>query len=82
MTRDVPIYELSAAGIARRIREGTLSPVTVVDAILERIDDRNDRTNAFVTVTEERARSAAREAEAALEAGEPVGPLHGVPVAV
>jgi Asp-tRNA(Asn)/Glu-tRNA(Gln) amidotransferase A subunit family amidase len=76
------IHELTAASLARRIREGDLSPVEVVDATLERIQARNDRTNAFVTVTDERAREAAREAERAVEAGEPLGPLHGVPVAI
>jgi Asp-tRNA(Asn)/Glu-tRNA(Gln) amidotransferase A subunit family amidase len=81
-TEDPPIHDLSAAGLARRIRDGQLSPVTVVDATLDRIEARNDRTNAFVTVTAERAREAARDAEAAVEAGEPLGPLHGVPVAI
>jgi len=77
-----PIAELSAAGLARRIREGRLSATTVVDAFLDRIAARNDRTNAFVTVTDEHARAAAREADHAIEQGEPLGPLHGVPVAV
>jgi Asp-tRNA(Asn)/Glu-tRNA(Gln) amidotransferase A subunit family amidase len=79
---DPPIHDLSAASLARRVREGELSPVTVVDAVLDRVAARNDRTNAFVTVTDVRAREAAREAEAAVEAGEPLGPLHGVPVAI
>jgi len=77
-----PIHDLSAAGIARRVREGDLSPVDVVDATLERIEARNDRTNAFVTVTADLARERAREAERAVDAGEPLGPLHGVPVAI
>jgi len=76
------VAHTTAAGLAREIRDGDLSPVEVVDATLERIDERNDRTNAFVTVTDERAREAARRAERAVEAGEPLGPLHGVPVAV
>ena len=73
---------LSASSIARRVREGTLSPVDVADAYLERIHDRGDRTNAFVTVTDELARESAADAAAAIEAGEPLGPLHGVPVAI
>lgn len=73
---------LTAAGVARRIRDGELSPVAVVEEHLERIRARNDRTNAFVTVTDELAREMAAEAERAIEAGEPLGPLHGVPVAI
>lgn len=73
---------LSASSIARGVRERELSPVEVVDAHLGRIRDRGNRTNAFVTVTEELARESAAAAEAAIEAGEPLGPLHGVPIAV
>jgi len=76
------VAHTTAAGLARKIRDGDVSPVEVVDRTLERIDERNDRTNAFVTVTDERAREAAQRAERAVEAGEPLGPLHGVPVAV
>ena len=78
----VDIHKLSAAGMARRIRDRQLSPTEVVEDLLDRIDARNDRTNAFVTVTEDRAREAAREAERAIEDGQPLGPLHGVPVAI
>jgi Asp-tRNA(Asn)/Glu-tRNA(Gln) amidotransferase A subunit family amidase len=79
---DPPIHRLTAAGMARRIRDGELSPVAIVDSLLDRIAARNHRTNAFVTVTDERARESAREAEAAVQAGEELGPLHGVPVAI
>ena len=73
---------LDATALAAAIRREELSPVNVVDVFLDRIDERNDRTNAFVTVAAEHARKRARDAEAALERGEDVGPLHGVPVAV
>jgi Asp-tRNA(Asn)/Glu-tRNA(Gln) amidotransferase A subunit family amidase len=80
MTDDLPFA--SAAALARRIRAGELSPVTVVDAYLDRIDARNDTLGAYVTVRREAAREEARAAERAVEADEPLGPLHGVPVAV
>jgi len=71
-----------AARLAEQIRTGERTPTGVVDACLERIEDRNARTNAFVTVAAEAAREAAREAERAVENGDELGPLHGVPVAV
>ena len=71
-----------AVELASRIRNGTLSPVTVVDAFLDRIERVNPEINAYVTVLDDRARKRAREAEAALQSGEKVGPLHGVPVAI
>lgn len=77
-----PITHQSAAGIARRIRDGEVSPTVVVDAVLDRIRERNERTNAFVTVTEDLAHEMATRAETAIENGELLGPLHGVPVAI
>lgn len=76
------LHRLTATGLARRIRDGDISSVDVVDALLDRIDTRNERIKAFITVTPDRARAAARDADRAAAAGEPLGPLHGVPVAI
>jgi len=70
-----------ASELADGVQAGRLSPLEVTEAYLERIAERNDRTNAFVTVVEDRARDQAREAERALEDGS-AGPLCGVPVAI
>ncbi|PSP74025.1 amidase [Halobacteriales archaeon QS_3_64_16] len=72
----------SASEQVAEMRAGEYSPVDLLEAHLDRIDTRNDRTNAFVTIVQEDARAAAREAEAAIENDEQVGPLHGVPVAI
>lgn len=72
----------SAESIADRVRKGTLSPVDVVETYLERIEEFNPDLNAFVTVATESAREAASEAERAIERGDDLGPLHGVPVAI
>lgn len=76
------LLTLSAVELARSIREGTVSPVAVVDACLSRIAARDPEVNAFITVREDAARERAKEAERELRADGPVGPLHGVPVAV
>lgn len=76
------IEQLSALGIVRRIRDGDLSPTTVTEVILDRIEETNERTNSFVTVTDELAREMAAEAERTITKGDPVKPLHGVPVAI
>jgi amidase/aspartyl-tRNA(Asn)/glutamyl-tRNA(Gln) amidotransferase subunit A len=73
---------LPAAELAARIRTRRLSCADAVDAYLERIDQRNDATNAYVTVLADEARAAARRAEDALDDGRLFGPLHGVPVAI
>lgn len=68
--------------LAKRIREGELSPVDVVDTFLARIEERNDELNAFITLIPEQAREAAKEAERAVERGDDLGPLHGMPFGV
>ena len=70
----------SATDIAAAIRAGETTAEAVLDAHLDRIAD--DDLNAFVTLIEESAREQARRADEAAEAGEDLGPLHGVPVAI
>lgn len=71
-----------ATTLAAEIRRGDRSPVDVVDAFLDRIERVNPEINAYVTVCTESAREAAMEAERAVERGDDLGPLHGVPVAI
>jgi aspartyl-tRNA(Asn)/glutamyl-tRNA(Gln) amidotransferase subunit A len=72
----------TALDLARRIRQKEVSPVEVVEAVLTRLQALNPRLNAFCLVSAEQARAAARDAEVAVMKGEPIGPLHGVPVSI
>jgi aspartyl-tRNA(Asn)/glutamyl-tRNA(Gln) amidotransferase subunit A len=72
----------SAIEIAASVRAGDLSPVEVVEGLLGRIERLNPRVNAFCAVLDEQARDAARAAEGAVRRGEPLGALHGVPIAI
>lgn len=71
-----------ATDIAARIRRGEVSPVAVVDEFLDRITTIDDTIHSYVTLREHDARDEAHEAERAVERGTPLGPLHGVPVAI
>jgi len=74
---------LSATELATRIRRRRVSPVEVVDAVLDRIARVNPRLNAYVTLTADEARAAAKAAEQALgRRSARLGPLHGVPFSV
>ena len=72
---------LPATELAAAYRGGTLSPIEVVDAVLDRIDRHDAQMRAFITVTPDLARDQARAAEARIAAGDD-GPLVGVPLAV
>jgi aspartyl-tRNA(Asn)/glutamyl-tRNA(Gln) amidotransferase subunit A len=80
MTDDVLF--LSAVEAASLIRRRRLSPVDYVEAVLAAVERSQPTLNAFVTVTADAARAAARDAEAVLARGEATGPLHGVPVSI
>lgn len=71
-----------ATELAAMIRQRTLSPVELMDAVLARIEALNPRLNAFLAVDADRARTQARAAEAAVMRGEPLKPLHGLPVSI
>ncbi|HEY8611308.1 MAG TPA: amidase family protein [Roseomonas sp.] len=79
---DEDLLFLTARQAAALIRRRALSPVEYVGAVLAAAERAQPRLNAFVTLTHERARAAAREAEQAVMNGAPLGPLHGVPVSI
>jgi len=72
----------SLAALAAALRERRVSPVEVVNTLLERIESEDAKLNAFITVLPERALEEAARAEKEILAGEYRGPLHGVPVGV
>ncbi len=74
--------QLSAIDARRLIGAKQLSPSELLEDCLARIEQVNPTVNAMVTVATDRARSQARRADHAVAAGEELGPLHGLPVAV
>ncbi len=77
--------QLITAGVAelgRAIRARETTPTAIVDAFLARIARYDNALHSFITVDEVGARSAAKEAEAELAAGQDRGPFHGIPFAL
>lgn len=76
------LWHLDALGLAARIRHGEVSAREAVAAHLARIEALNPGLNAVTrTLAGESLREAA-EADRRRAAGEPAGPLHGVPFTV
>ncbi|HEU4439698.1 MAG TPA: amidase [Methylomirabilota bacterium] len=69
------------ADLARAIRAGKLSPVTLTRAYLDRIARLDGTLRAFITVDAAGALAAAAALEREAAAGAWRGPLHGVPLA-
>ena len=72
----------SASHTSERFRRKALSPVELVEALLERIDRHNERVNAFAHLAGDLALDMAKQAEREVMAGTALGPLHGVPVTI
>ena len=73
---------MTAAGLAAAMAAGGVSALEVTDAHLARIGDADDRVRAFLHVATEQARQAARAVDQRRAAGEPLGALAGVPLAL
>ncbi|CAI8023653.1 Glutamyl-tRNA(Gln) amidotransferase subunit A [Geodia barretti] len=74
------LHELSVAEAAAQIREGTVSPVALAEALLARIDALDGDLQAWVTIDRDAVLSAAQQREAEVQRGDSLGLIHGVPV--
>jgi amidase len=72
----------SATDLSARLRRGEVSAVEVVDACAANYEQFNPRVNAIVTSLYEIAREQARLSDHQRMRGEPLGPLHGLPLAL
>ncbi|PSK63344.1 Glutamyl-tRNA(Gln) amidotransferase subunit A [Micromonospora sp. MH33] len=76
------LTKLSAAEVAGLVATGETSAVEVTQAHLDRIAAVDERVHAFLHVDTEGALAAARSVDERRAAGDELGPLAGVPVAV
>ena len=77
----VDLCFLPAKTLAELIATRKVSAREVMDTHLAAIDRVNPLLNAIVTLVPDQARERAVQADAALDRGDRVGPLHGLPVA-
>jgi fatty acid amide hydrolase len=68
--------------LAEKVKAGELSALEVTEAHIQRIEAVNESINAVVIPLFDRARAQAEEADRKRARGEPLGPLHGVPVTI
>ncbi len=76
------LHELSAIELAGVIARGEASSRDALEHLVARVDRLDGPLNAVVTRDLAAARAAADAADRARLAGEPLGPLHGVPMTV
>ncbi len=79
---EMSLCDLSANAAAAKLAAGEITSEALVIACLERIAAREDAVQAWTYLEPEYAYQQAKAADAAREAGAPIGPLHGLPVGV
>ena len=72
----------TSPSLSQLLQSRKISPVELTQAYLEKIHQQDPKLHAFVEVYADDALMAARGAEATIQAGHSVGPLHGVPIAL
>src|SRR5690554_6405094 len=75
-------YELTGYEAAQRIRRRELSPMALVESLLQRIDALEAKVQAGVTIDRSGALATANQLEQEAQQGNILGPLHGGPVGV
>ncbi|MBL26716.1 MAG: amidase [Rhodospirillaceae bacterium] len=73
---------MSATEMVGRFGDGSLSPLEVTRAILQRIQTLDEKVNAYILVDADAAISAAQASERRWHMGKALGPVDGVPTSV
>ncbi len=76
------LADLTATDLVTLFRTREVSPVEVIEAVFDRIENRNGEINAFCLLDRDSALHSARGSETRWRRGEPAGLVDGVPVSV
>ena len=74
------LLSFDVAALGAKLHAKEISPVELTEAYLARIQRTDEKIRAYITVTDDLARKAARKAEHEIVAGKWRGPFHGVPI--
>ncbi len=76
------VTDKTAVQLSAEIKEGKITAVEAVEAVLSQIEEKDKEYNCYVTVDRDGALARAKKVQEQIEAGELTGPLAGVPVAL
>jgi Asp-tRNA(Asn)/Glu-tRNA(Gln) amidotransferase A subunit family amidase len=81
-SRSDDLCYLTAAEAIEKFKRRELSPVELVEAVIQRSEEVNPKVNAYTYTFYDRALDQGREAEAKYAAGRDVRPLEGIPCVI
>ena len=76
------LWKMSAVDQAQGLQARDFTAVELLDSVLGRVSQHNPQLNAITVDCSAEAREQAQRADAAIERGESLGPLHGVPLTI
>lgn len=76
------LADLDATELVRRIQNGELTSLELIEACIKRIDAREEEIGAWAYLDRDHARRQAELCDKLRASGVPTGPLHGIPVGV
>ncbi len=76
------ILDYTATELSAEIKSGKCTAVDAMEAVLGRIEEKEEEYHCYITIEKEAALKEAEKVQKKIEAGELTGPLAGVPVAV
>ncbi len=76
------ILDYTAVELSEQIRTGKCTAIDAMEAVFERIGEKEEEYHCYITADRESALKKAAAVQRKIEAGELTGPLAGVPVAV
>ncbi len=76
------IHRLPLSDVVRRAKSGELTAVCIAETMLERIELRDSKHGAYAAVLGDRALERAEALDARRQRGDPLGLLHGAPIAL
>ena len=82
MTDNSSLNRKTLTDSVKAIATGSISSKSLIGQYLNQIKELNPSLNAFIRVLESEALSAAASADKAITEGQPLGRLHGVPIAI
>ena len=78
----IDIYLLSTNELVAKLRSGDISSVEVCNAYIDRINKYEKDVKAWSFLDKKNLLEKAEEADVYRKTGKPIGPLHGLPIAV
>ena len=73
---------MSAVELAQNIRNKKVSSLEATENFFQRIDQMDSQLHSYLTLCRDQALADARAADAAVQEGTKLGPLHGVPISI